>query len=78
MPANLDCSVDMYSSYFRFLETYDESFYVPDYDGTFQRVRWPICGIGLPKEVLEKIYYKNILKIIPSLKEDFKEYLPKD
>lgn len=69
MPANLDSSIDMYRTYFRFLETYDEAFYAPDYDGTFNRARWPICGIGLPDEVLEKIYYKNIVKIIPSLKE---------
>ena len=68
MPANMDCSVDMYRSYFRFLETYDESFYAPDYDGTFDRARWPICGIGLPKEVLKKIYHQNIQDIIPSLK----------
>jgi predicted TIM-barrel fold metal-dependent hydrolase len=67
MPANIDSSVEMYHTYFRFLETYDESFYSPDYDGTFDRARWPICGIGLPKEVLKKIYYENILKIIPSL-----------
>jgi len=67
MPANLESSLDMYRTYFRFLETYDESFYAPDYDGTFERVRWPICGIGLPKEVLKKIYYQNVLKIIPSL-----------
>ena len=69
MPANIESSVDMYRCYFRFLETYDEAFYSPDYDGTFNRARWPICGIGLPSEVLEKIYYKNIIKIIPSLKE---------
>ena len=68
MPANLDCSAEMYRTYFRFLETYDESFYSPDYDGTFDRARWPICGIGLPRDVLKKIYYENILKIIPSLK----------
>jgi len=76
MPANLECSAEMYRTYFRFLETYDESFYSPDYDGTFDRTRWPICGIGLPKDVLEKIYYKNILRVIPSLKIDLKEYLP--
>ncbi len=70
MPVTLDCSVDMYRCYFRFLETCDESFYAPDYDGTFSRARWPICGIGLPDKVLEKIYHGNILKIIPSLKED--------
>jgi len=71
MPANLDCSAEMYRTYFRFLETYDESFYSPDYDGTFDRARWPICGIGLPKDVLKKIYSENILKIIPSLKMNF-------
>jgi uncharacterized protein len=68
MPANLDSSLEMYRTYFRFLETYDESFYAPDYDGTFDRARWPICGIGLPKDVLKKIYHENIIKIIPSLK----------
>jgi hypothetical protein len=67
MPANLDCSAEMYRTYFRFFETFDESFYSPDYDGTFERARWPICGIGLPEEVLKKIYYENILKVIPSL-----------
>jgi predicted TIM-barrel fold metal-dependent hydrolase len=70
MPANIDSSVEMYRTYFRFLETYDESFYSPDYDGTFDRSRWPICGIGLPKEVLKKIYHENILRIIPSLKDE--------
>ena len=67
MPANIESSVDMYRCYFRFLETFDEAFYPPDYDGTFNRARWPIYGIGLPAEALEKIYYKNILKAIPSL-----------
>ena len=68
----------MYRTHFRFLETYDEYFFAPDYDGTFDRHRWPICGIGLPKDVLAKIYYKNALKIIPGLKEDLKNILPKD
>ena len=68
MPANIESSVDMYRCYFRFLETFDEAFYTPDYDGTFNRARWPVCGIGLPSEVLEKIYFRNILKVIPSLR----------
>jgi uncharacterized protein len=67
MPANIESSVDMYRCYFRFLETFDEAFYAPDYDGTFSRARWPICGIGLPENVLKKIYHENIFKIIPSL-----------
>jgi predicted TIM-barrel fold metal-dependent hydrolase len=69
MPANIESSVDMYRSYFRFLETFDEAFYAPDYDGTFNRARWPICGIGLPADVLEKIYFKNIIRIIPELEK---------
>jgi predicted TIM-barrel fold metal-dependent hydrolase len=72
MPANIESSIEMYRTYFRFLETFDESFFSPDYDGTFDRARWPICGIGLPAQVLEKIYNKNILKIIPSLKMELK------
>ncbi|MBT3271804.1 MAG: amidohydrolase [Spirochaetales bacterium] len=67
MPADIETSADMYRCYFRFLETYDEGFYTPDYDGTFDRARWTICGIGLPDEVLRKVYYENIIKIIPSL-----------
>ncbi|NMC37637.1 MAG: amidohydrolase [Bacteroidales bacterium] len=70
MPANIADSLEMYRTYFRFLETFDESFYSPDYDGTFDYARWPICGIGLPREVLKKIYSENILKIIPSLKSE--------
>jgi len=77
MPANIETSVKMYRTYFRFLETYDEAFYPPDYDGTFDRARWPICGIGLPEEVLEKVYYRNIIKIIPSLREHLINFLPK-
>jgi predicted TIM-barrel fold metal-dependent hydrolase len=65
---DLPVSREVYRCYFRFLETYDEYFIPPDYDGTFGRYRWNIYGIGLPDEVLKKIYYKNIIKIIPSLR----------
>lgn len=67
MPANIESSIEMYRCYFRFLETFDEGFYPPDYDGTFDRARWSICGIGLPDEVLEKIYRLNAKRIIPGL-----------
>ncbi len=69
--SDMPASVEMYRCYFRFLETYDEHFVPPDYDGTFGRYRWHIHGIGLPKNVLKKIYYQNALKLIPKLKEDF-------
>jgi hypothetical protein len=44
----------------------------PDYDGTFGRFRWHIHGIGLPKDVLRKIYHENALKLIPRLRVDWK------
>ncbi|MBN2356140.1 amidohydrolase family protein [candidate division KSB1 bacterium] len=67
MPADLEESEMMYRTYFRFLETFDEGFYAPDYDGTFSRHRWPICGIGLPPETLKKIYHQNIRRLIPDV-----------
>jgi predicted TIM-barrel fold metal-dependent hydrolase len=76
MPANIPTSQEMYRTYFRFLETFDESFYAPDYDGTFDRARWPVCGIGLPREVLKKIYHENILNLIPTLKIELKNTNP--
>jgi len=33
----------------------------------------PIQGLSLPRDVLEKIYYKNALKIYPNLKEQLSE-----
>jgi predicted TIM-barrel fold metal-dependent hydrolase len=50
-----------YRVYFRFLETWDEHF---DYDGRPGLGRWKIYGIGLPDVVLEKVYYKNALKLL--------------
>ena len=76
--SDMPLSQKMYRCHFRFLETFDEYFFVPDYDGTFDRHRWAICGIGLPKEVLAKVYYQNALKVIPGLKEDLKGLLPSD
>lgn len=66
---DMPASSEMYRCYFRFLESWDEYFIPPDYDGTFGRHRWRICGIGLPDEVLKKLYYKNVLKIIPGLEQ---------
>jgi predicted TIM-barrel fold metal-dependent hydrolase len=58
---------DVYRTYFRFLETKDEYFDYPDYVGRFGYSRWRIYGLGLPDEVLEKIYYKNTCRIIPGI-----------
>ncbi|MGQ9616437.1 MAG: amidohydrolase family protein [Spirochaetota bacterium] len=57
---------DIYRSYFRFLETRDEYFDYPDYFGVFGNSRWGIYGVGLPDEVLKKIYHNNAKRVIPS------------
>lgn len=66
---DMPASPEVYRFYFRFLETKDEYFDPPGYDGLFSEPRWRVYGLGLPDDVLEKIYYKNILKIIPNLKD---------
>jgi predicted TIM-barrel fold metal-dependent hydrolase len=49
--------------YWRFLETEDEYFdYYPNEKS--MKGLWKIYGISLPDEVLEKIYYKNALKLL--------------
>ncbi len=54
-------NADEYATYFRVLETEDEYF---DYYRK-RHAFWKMYGLGLPDEVLKKIYYKNALKIIP-------------
>ena len=49
--------------YFRVLETEDEYF---DYYRK-RHAFWKMYGLGLPDDVLKKIYYKNALRIIPGL-----------
>ena len=75
---DMPVSSEIYRCHFRFLETFDEYFIPPDYDGTFGRYRWNIYGIGLPKEVLAKVYYQNALKVIPGLRDDLRALLAKD
>lgn len=58
---------DIYRCYFRFLETRDEYFEYPDYIGRWGHSRWRIYGLGLPDEVLKKIYHENALRLIPGL-----------
>jgi predicted TIM-barrel fold metal-dependent hydrolase len=60
---------DIYRFYFRFLETRDEWFEYPDYDGAWGRARWGVHGLGLPNGVLRKIYHGNILKLMPGLRD---------
>ncbi|MBT3375019.1 MAG: amidohydrolase [Lentisphaerae bacterium] len=67
---DMPASAEMYRCYFRLLETYDEYFITPDYDGTFGRYRWHVAGLGLPDQVLKKIYHENAIRLIPGLSED--------
>ena len=56
------------SYYWRFLETYDENF--PYSEKPFPpQGFWNIHGIGLPDEVLRKVYYENAVRIIPGVRE---------
>jgi len=50
-------------TYFRVLETEDE--YFPYYKK--YHAFWRMYGIGLPNEILKKVYYKNALRIIPGI-----------
>jgi predicted TIM-barrel fold metal-dependent hydrolase len=53
----------MYQCYFRFLETLDEYFdYAPS--PTPPQGRWKIYGIGLPDEILSKVYQDNAVRIL--------------
>jgi predicted TIM-barrel fold metal-dependent hydrolase len=46
----------MYENYFHWLETEDEYFPYAQYPG---QGRWMIYGLGLPDDVLEKVYHRN-------------------
>jgi len=56
--------------HWRFLETFDEHFDHPAQlrspTGAPLHGRWRIYGIGLPDEVLRKVYYANALKYLPA------------
>ncbi len=52
-----------YHVYFRVLETADEYF---DYYRK-RHAFWKMYGLDLPDEVLKKLYYKNALRILPSI-----------
>ncbi len=52
-----------YTTYFRVLETDDEYF---PYHKKYHAF-WRMYGMGLPDNILKKIYYKNALRVIPGL-----------
>jgi predicted TIM-barrel fold metal-dependent hydrolase len=52
-----------FTTYFRVLETEDEYF---PYHKKYHAF-WRMYGMGLPDDILKKVYYKNALKIIPNV-----------
>ena len=59
--------------HWRFLETFDE--YFPYAENPFPpQGFWNIYGIGLPDEVLKKVYYENALRIIPGAKQKYEVF----
>lgn len=58
-----------YNVYFRILETSDEYF---DYYRK-RHAHWKMYGLNLPDSILKKLYYKNALKLFPSIPADLFE-----
>ncbi|MBL8849744.1 MAG: amidohydrolase family protein [Planctomycetaceae bacterium] len=57
---------DKLNPQFAFLETWDEYFpYVDDATRFPPQGFWNIYGIGLPDDVLRKVYFQNALRLIP-------------
>jgi uncharacterized protein len=52
-----------YATYFRVLESEDEYF---PYHKKYHAF-WAMYGMGLPDNILKKVYYKNALRIIPNI-----------
>ncbi len=62
-----------YQSYWRYLETRDEYFPYSEKAIPPQGM-WRIYGIGLPDDVLRKVYYVNAIRIIPGAKDKFADW----
>ena len=52
-----------YADHFRFLETFDE-YFRPVRTWGWSQGRWNIYGIGLPDDVLKKLYSENVTKLL--------------
>lgn len=59
--------------HWRFLESWDEFF--PYEDNPFPpQGFWNIYGLGLPDDVLKKVYYENAERLIPGVREGLKAW----
>lgn len=65
--------------HWRFLETFDEHFDHPaqlrSATGAPLHGRWRIYGIGLPDDVLRKVYYANALRYLPDARASIEKQL---
>ena len=59
--------------HWRFFETLDENFAYAENPFPPQGL-WNIHGLGLPEDVLKKLYHDNAAKLIPGVKQRLKEY----
>ena len=59
--------------YWRFLETFDENFPYSEKEFPPQGF-WRIHGLGLPDDVLRRIYHENAAKIIPGVAERLQKW----
>ncbi|MEU1725954.1 amidohydrolase family protein [Nonomuraea sp. NPDC005692] len=57
---------DVYRIHFRFMETDDEAF-AHSLDDPPLMGRWTISGLDLPDDVLEQVYARNALRLVPRL-----------
>lgn len=63
--------------HWRFLETYDE--YFPYAENPFPpQGFWRIYGLGLPDEVLHRVYHENACRLIPGVRERYEKFVGKE
>jgi predicted TIM-barrel fold metal-dependent hydrolase len=55
-----------YDAHWRFFETDEEQMEYPEFP---IQGRWKVDAIGLPDEVLEKLYFRNAQRLIPAFRE---------
>lgn len=60
--------------YWRFLETFDEYFPYSEKEFPPQGL-WNIYGLGLPHDVLSRVYHENAVRILPGLKSKLERQL---
>lgn len=79
VPDRWDDAEGFWRPHFRFFETEDEYFDHPAQMlsplGAPLHGRWKIYGVGLPDDVLRKIYYENALRYLPAQRAAMEKHL---